>query len=78
MTQPITSFTQGAVMTSLLRRVVLALECDPRSETRALVCTGPAGSCAALGSVIGHVVQTLGRDRRLLSSWLERPVRTAA
>jgi hypothetical protein len=65
-------------MASVLRRVVLALECDPRSEARALTCTGPVGSCAALGTVIGHVVHTLTRDRRLLSSWLERPVETAA
>ena len=64
-------------MSSLLRRVVLALECDPQSETRAFVCTSPVGSCAALGAVVGHVVHTLVRDRRLLSSWLARPVETA-
>ena len=58
-------------MTSLARRVVLAMECDPRSETRALACTGPAGACAGLGWVIGHVVRLLVRDRRLLASWLD-------
>jgi hypothetical protein len=65
-------------MTSTLRRIVLALECDPRSEARAVACTGPVGSCAALGSVVGHVLRTLGRDRRLLSSWLERSPETVA
>jgi hypothetical protein len=64
-------------VTSLVRRVVLALECDARSEARAFVCTGPIGACAALGAVVGHVLHTLGRDRRLLSSWLDR-VETSA
>jgi hypothetical protein len=65
-------------VTSVLRRVALALECDARSETRATVCTGPVGSCAALGSVIGHVLRTLRRDQRLVSSWLDRSVENAA
>jgi hypothetical protein len=65
-------------VTSLLRRVVLALEGDAGSEARALVYTGPVGSCAALGSVIGHVVQTLARDRSLVSAWLDETVGTAA
>jgi hypothetical protein len=63
---------------ALLRRVVLALECDAGSEARALVYTGPVGSCAALGSVIGHVVQALTRDRKLMSSWLDGTVETPA
>jgi hypothetical protein len=65
-------------VTSTLRRIVLALECDPHSEARAFTCTGPVGSCAALGWVVGHVLRTLLRDRRLLSSWLERTPETVA
>jgi hypothetical protein len=60
-------------MTSLLQRVLLAAECDARSELRAMVHAGPAASCAALGSVVAHVLQTLARDRRLLAAWLETP-----
>ena len=60
-------------MTSLVRRVLLAAECDDRAEVRALVHAGPAASCAALGSVVGHIVQTLARDRTLMSTWLEAP-----
>jgi len=60
-------------MTSLARRVLLAAECDSRSEVRALVYAGPAASCAGLGSVMAHVIQTLMRDRKLLSTWLETP-----
>jgi hypothetical protein len=58
-------------VTSLARRVVLAMECDQDSEARALACTGPAGACAGLGWVVGHVVRVLLRDRRLLASWLD-------
>jgi len=60
-------------ITSLLRRVLLATECDERSEVRALVHAGPATSCAALGSVVAHVIQTLSRDRKLVDTWLETP-----
>ncbi len=60
-------------MTSLVRRVLLAAECDSSSEVRALVHAGPAASCAALGSVMAHVIQTLVRDRKLVSTWLETP-----
>jgi hypothetical protein len=56
---------------SLVRRVLLAAECDERSEVRALVQAGPATSCAALGSVVAHVIQTLSRDRKLVNTWLE-------
>ena len=65
------AFSAGAcVMTSLLRRVVLALECDEQAQTRAQVYCGPTACCAGLGSVIGHVTSTLLRDRRTLSTWL--------
>lgn len=60
-------------MTSFVRRVLLAAECDDRSEVRALVHAGPAAACAALGSVIAHVIQTLVRDRKLMTTWLETP-----
>jgi hypothetical protein len=60
-------------ITSLARRVLLAAECDERSEIRALVHAGPATSCAALGSVVGHVIRTLSRDRKLVNTWLETP-----
>ena len=57
-------------ITSLVRRVLLAAECDERSEVRALVHAGPATSCAALGSVVAHVIATLSRDRKLVHTWL--------
>ena len=60
-------------ITSLARRVLLATECDERSEVRALVHSGPATSCAALGSVVAHVIATLTRDRKLVHTWLEKP-----
>jgi hypothetical protein len=60
-------------ITSLVRRVLLAAECDERLEVRALVHAGPATSCAALGSVVAHVIQTLSRDRQVVSTWLETP-----
>jgi hypothetical protein len=65
-------------VTSTVRRIVLALECDGRSEARAMAFACPVASCAGLGSVIGHVLQTLARDRHLVSSWLDQPVRTSA
>jgi hypothetical protein len=57
-------------MTSILRRVVLALECDEQAQIRAQVHSGPTACCAGLGAVIAHVTSTLLRDRRTLSTWL--------
>jgi hypothetical protein len=65
-------------VTGLLRRALLAMECDDRSATRALVSAGPVPACAALGSVVGHVVTTLVRDRRLLAAVLDDRVRTSS
>jgi hypothetical protein len=65
-------------MTSLLRRVLLAMECDERAESRAFAAAGPVASCAGLGAMVGHVVATLLRDRRRLTSWLDDRMRTAA
>jgi hypothetical protein len=71
MTRPNTPFTGHGRLGSLLRRVLLAAECDDRSEMRALVYAGPAASCAALGAVVAHIIQTLAHDRRLVTTWLE-------
>ncbi|GCD89958.1 hypothetical protein [Nocardioides sp. LS1] len=58
-------------MSSLLHRILLALDCDPRPGAHTLAGGGTVTACAALGSVVGNVATMLLRDRRLVSTWLD-------
>jgi hypothetical protein len=65
-------------MASLLRRIVLAVECYDAPARPGAVAPAPMDPGTCLGALVGHVVKTLARDRRLLDSWLDEGSRTIA
>jgi hypothetical protein len=57
-------------MWSEIRQALLSVTLDERQVTPMVQGGGTGAGLAALGSVVGQLVTTIRRDRRILSKWL--------
>ena len=57
-------------MWSELRQAALTVELDERQVAPIVLGAGPCAGLAALGAVVGEILATVVRDRRVLVGWL--------